>query len=138
MTPPRILIVDDHATNIELTRFVLEADGLLVDAASNAKQALQHIRVVPPDLVLMDILMPGIDGLDLTRRLKADPATRAIVVVAFTAYAMKGDEARLRSAGCDGYLAKPINVALFANQVRALLASGVQAARPGLPPQSSA
>ena len=133
MKPPRILIVDDHATNIELTRFVLEADGLLVDAVSNARQALQQIRAVPPDLVLMDIQMPGIDGLDLTRRLKADPATRQIVVVAFTAYAMKGDEARLRNAGCDGYLAKPINVARFADQVRALLAAGVQAAGPGLP-----
>ena len=133
MKPPRILIVDDHATNIELTRFVLEADGLLVDAVSNARQALQHIRAVPPDLVLMDIQMPGIDGLELTRRLKADPATRQIVVVAFTAYAMKGDEARLRNAGCDGYLAKPINVARFADQVRALLAAGVQAAGPGPP-----
>ena len=131
MTAPRILIVDDHATNLELTRFVLEADGLLVDAVSNARQALQHIRTAPPDLVLMDIQMPGIDGLDLTRRLKADPATRPIVVVAFTAYAMKGDEARLLSAGCDGYLAKPINVALFANQVRALLAAGVQTGEPG-------
>ena len=133
MTPPRILIVDDHATNIELTRFVLEADGLLVDAVSNARLALQQISLARPDLVLMDIQMPGIDGLDLTRRLKADPATQGIVVVAFTAYAMKGDEARLRSAGCDGYLAKPINVALFADQVRALLAAGVQAAGPGQP-----
>ena len=131
MTTPRILIVDDHATNIELTRFVLEADGLLVDAVDGARRALQQIREVPPDLVLMDIQMPGIDGLDLTRRLKADPTTRHIVVVAFTAYAMKGDEARLRRAGCDGYLAKPINVALFADQVRALLAAGVQAGRPG-------
>ena len=133
MKPPRILIVDDHVTNIELTRFVLEADGLLVDAVSNARQALQQIHASPPDLVLMDIQMPGIDGLDLTRRLKADPATRQIVVVAFTAYAMKGDEARLRNAGCDGYLAKPINVARFADQVRALLAAGVQTAGPGLP-----
>ena len=133
MSAPRILIVDDHVTNIELTRFVLEADGLLVDAVSNARQALQHIHEVPPDLVLMDIQMPGIDGLDLTRRLKADLATRSIVVVAFTAYAMKGDETRLRSAGCDGYLAKPINVALFAHQVRALLAAGAQPVAPGLP-----
>ena len=131
MKPPRILIVDDHATNIELTRFVLEADGLLVDTVSNARQALQHIGLAPPDLVLMDIQMPGIDGLDLTRRLKADAATRSIVVVAYTAYAMKGDEARLRDAGCDGYLAKPINVAIFADQVRALLAAGVQAVGPG-------
>ena len=133
MSPHRILIVDDHVTNIELTRFVLEADGLQVDAVLNARQALEQIRRQPPDLVLMDIQMPGIDGLDLTRRLKADPATRSIGVVAFTAYAMKGDETRLRSAGCDGYLAKPINVALFADQVRALLAAGAQPRAPGLP-----
>ena len=133
MTPPCILIVDDHLTNIELTRYVLEADGFQVDAVMNARQALAHIRTAPPDLVLMDIQMPGVDGLDLTRRLKADPATRPIVVVAFTAYAMKGDETRLRSAGCDGYLAKPIDVAVFARQVRALLAAGVQPPWPGLP-----
>jgi two-component system, cell cycle response regulator DivK len=74
-----------------------------------------------PDLVLMDIQLPGEDGLALTRRIKADPAWQHLVVVAFTAYAMRGDEARMREGGCDGYLAKPIDVKTFAAQVRALL-----------------
>ena len=88
--------------------------------------------------------MPGTDGLALTQRLKRDPATRSIVVVAFTAYAMKGDEARLRGAGCDGYIAKPIQVATFGATVRALLRQGAAdrglgtadpgAADPSLPP----
>lgn len=123
MTPsPRVLIVDDHALNIELARFVLEADGLAVDGAADAEQALACIARCRPDLVLMDIQMPGEDGLALTQRLKADPALRHIVVVAFTAFAMKGDEARMRQAGCDGYLSKPIEVSRFAGQVRGFLA----------------
>ena len=76
--------------------------------------------------------MPGIDGLTLTRRLKADPATRHIVVVAFTAYAMKGDEAKMRAAGCDGYIAKPIDVATFAQKVCSHLAAEANAAAPGI------
>jgi two-component system cell cycle response regulator DivK len=130
MTAPRILIVDDQPMNIELARFVLEHDGLAVDAAADAGQAMAAIAACRPDLVLMDIQMPGTDGLSLTRSLKQDPATRRIVVVAFTAYAMKGDEARLRAAGCDGYIAKPIQVASFAAAVRALLGTGTAAAAP--------
>jgi two-component system cell cycle response regulator DivK len=124
MTPARLLIVDDETTNIELARFVLEADGFIVDSAADAQQALAAIAVCRPDLVLMDIQLPGTDGLALTRHLKRDPATRQIVVVAFTAYAMKGDEARMHAAGCDGYIAKPIEVASFAARVRSLLAAG--------------
>lgn len=118
---PRVLIVDDHALNIELARAVLHAGGFEVAEAGNAAAAwalLPHFR---PDLVLMDVQLPGMDGLTLTRRLKADPAWRHLVVVAFTAYAMRGDEARMRDAGCDGYLSKPIDVRRFADQVRACL-----------------
>jgi two-component system, cell cycle response regulator DivK len=118
---PRVLVVDDHRLNIELVSFVLAADGFEVDAATDAGQALHCIAAACPDLILMDIQMPGMDGLELTRRLKADPATGGIVVVAFTAYAMKGDEARMLAAGCDGYLSKPIEVGSFAARVRALL-----------------
>ena len=121
MNHPRVLIVDDNAINVELVTFVLDAGGFEVASAADAGRALACIEVVAPDLILMDIQMPGMDGLELTRRLKADPSTRHIVVVAFTAYAMKGDEARMRAAGCDGYLSKPINVARFAAQVRACL-----------------
>ena len=119
MTPaPRVLVVDDNALNIELVMFVLDDDGFAVAAATDAADALRQIPMFRPELILMDIQMPGVDGLELTRRLKADPVTRHIVIVAFTAYAMKGDEAKLRAGGCDGYLSKPIDVASFATTVR--------------------
>lgn len=124
MSAPLVLIVDDHPMNIELARFVLEAGGFAVDVAVDAAQAIKGIAARRPDLILMDIQMPGTDGLALTRQLKQDPLTQGIVVVAFTAYAMKGDEARMRAAGCDGYLTKPIQVASFAASVQALLAAG--------------
>jgi two-component system cell cycle response regulator DivK len=124
MSPPVVLIVDDHPVNIELARFVLEAGGFVVDSAADTLQALACIGTRRPDLILMDIQMPDTDGLVLARQLKQDPIKRGIVVVAFTAYAMKGDEARMRAAGCDGYLAKPIQVASFAASVRALLDAG--------------
>lgn len=119
MTPAqRVLVVDDNALNIELVMFVLSDDGFTVACATDAADALQQIPVFRPELILMDIQMPGVDGMELTHRLKADPATRHIVIVAFTAYAMKGDEARLLAGGCDGYFSKPIDVASFAATVR--------------------
>lgn len=119
----RVLVVDDHPLNIELARFVLEADGFVVESAADAQQALDRIAAFAPDLILMDVQLPGMDGLELTRRLKADPATRAIVIVAFTAYAMKGDAERMRAAGCDGYVSKPIDVTRFARELRETLAA---------------
>ena len=124
---PRVLVVDDNPFNLELASFVLLADGLVVATAGDADEALGRIADFQPDLILMDIQLPGMDGLALTRRLKADPATRRIVVVAFTAYAMKGDEAAMRAAGCDGYLAKPIDVTRFAAEVRGLLGAAAPA-----------
>ena len=105
-----ILIVDDNALNLKLARVVLATEGFDVRTASNAEEALQLLRTVTPRLILMDVQLPGIDGLELTRRLKADPATRAIRVVALTAYAMKGDDEKAFAAGCDGYITKPIDV----------------------------
>jgi len=125
--PARVLVVDDNPLNLELANFVLAADGLVVAIAADADEALCRIADFEPDLILMDIQLPGMDGLALTRRLKADPATQPIVVVAFTAYAMKGDEAAMRAAGCDGYLAKPIDVTRFAAQVRGLLGAAARA-----------
>jgi CheY-like chemotaxis protein len=104
-----ILIVDDNPSNMKLVSFLLANRGYEVRAASNAAEALSSIAERRPALILMDLQMPGVDGFQLTRQLKADPATSTIVVVAVTAYAMKGDEARARSAGCDGYLTKPID-----------------------------
>jgi len=121
MLPRRVLVVDDNTINLELTRFVLEADGLAVATAADAQQAQALVESFRPQLVLMDIQMPGMDGLALTRKLKDDPASRHIPVVAFTAYAMKGDEQKLLAAGCDGYLAKPIDVATLAARVRSWL-----------------
>ena len=121
MTRGRILVVDDNAMNIDLVAFVLGAEGFLVDIALDASKALQRISVALPDLILMDIQMPGMNGVDLTRQLKADPATRHIPIVAFTAHAMNGDEVKLRAAGCDGYMSKPIDIATFAQRVGGFL-----------------
>ncbi|MEO8806528.1 MAG: response regulator [Burkholderiaceae bacterium] len=126
MNSPRVMLVDDNAMNVELVSFVLGNEGFEVETASHADAALARITAAPPELILMDIQLPGMDGLELTRRLKADPKTRAIVIVAFTAYAMKGDEVKMRAAGCDAYLSKPIDVASFAATVRALLAAGAR------------
>ncbi|CAH0351176.1 response regulator [Aquabacterium sp. CECT 9606] len=121
MNSPRVLIVDDNALNLELARVVLQAAGVAVDCAVDAHQAVDQITSFEPDLILMDIQMPGMDGLELMRRLKAAPPTQGIVVVAFTAYAMNGDQAKMREAGCDGYIAKPIDVATFTATVLSFL-----------------
>jgi len=105
----KILIVDDNPTNLKLVRVLLSAEGYEVRTAMDAEEALAVIREFQPRLILMDIQLPGMDGLTLTRKLKADPETRDTIVVAVTAYAMKGDEARALAAGCDGYIAKPID-----------------------------
>ena len=128
MTSARILVVDDNAINLELVEFVLGADGFAVESASSAAQALARVFAFQPHLVLMDIQMPETDGLALTRQLKADARTRDLVIIAFTAYAMKGDEARMLAAGCDGYLSKPLDVATLAARVRAFIAAGPRAA----------
>jgi two-component system, cell cycle response regulator DivK len=118
---PRVLVVDDNALTIELVGFVLGQAGFDLQTAGDAAAALQRIAERRPDLILMDIQLPGLDGLALTRRLKADAATRDIVIIAFTAYAMKGDELTMRAAGCDGYLSKPIDVARLADTLRGWL-----------------
>jgi CheY-like chemotaxis protein len=123
-TNPRVLIIEDNAANVELATFVLEDAGFIVNTVSEAGDALAQVTSFQPDLILMDIRLSGGDGLTLTQALKSDPATRDIVIVAYTAYAMKGDEARLRAAGCDAYIAKPIDVASFARQVEAALGVG--------------
>lgn len=121
MSGQRILIVDDNAINAELVCYMLEAAGFVVETVSEALSALSILPGFQPELILMDIQLPGVNGLELTRQIKGDPATEHIVVVAFTAYAMKGDEARMRQAGCDGYIAKPIEVATFVQQVQSLM-----------------
>jgi CheY-like chemotaxis protein len=117
MNPARILIVDDNPVNLKLAASVLEFAGYQILAATNASQALDVIQQTPPDLILMDIALPGMDGLTLTRQLKADQTTRHIRIVALTASAMKGDDQKAKAAGCDGYITKPIDTRKFAEQV---------------------
>ena len=105
----RVLIVDDNPTNLKLVAYLVRANGYEVDTAGDANAALAAIAAHQPALILMDLQLPGIDGLELTRRLKGDPGTRDIKVVAVTAYAMKGDEDKAFEAGCDDYVTKPID-----------------------------
>lgn len=122
-----ILIVDDNAANLKLLRVLFEIEGYVIQTAASANDALQVLRTFHPALILMDIQLPGMDGLTFTRQLKADPQTAAITVVALTAYAMKGDEEKALRAGCQGYITKPVNTRQLAQQV----AQYLDAARAG-------
>jgi PAS domain S-box-containing protein len=112
-----VLVVDDNEANLKVARFALEAGGYEVRVALDGEAALEVLRSFQPRLILMDIQLPGIDGLELTRRLKARPATRDIVIVAVTAYAMKGDREKALAAGCDGYIAKPLDPIALPDQI---------------------
>lgn len=109
MAGERILLVEDNPANMKLLSFVLASHGYDVRKATNAEAALTALAHELPRMILMDLQLPGMDGLTLTRQIKSDARTRDIVVVAVTAYAMKGDEQKAREAGCDGYIAKPID-----------------------------
>jgi len=114
----RALVVDDLPTNIDLARTVLEADGFVVEGACDGAEAMNKVFRFVPDVILMDIRMPGLDGLELKTILKSTRATSNIVVIAFTAYYTPMDAGLLRRMGWEGLLAKPIQVATFAAQVR--------------------
>jgi CheY-like chemotaxis protein len=128
MTPDSILIVDDTPVNLKLVRVLLSRQGFQVRTAESAEEALQLISEFRPKLVLADIQLPGMDGLEMTRRLKSDPATRDTIVLALTAFAMKGDEKKAFDAGCDGYITKPIDTRTFPSLIRGYLQAGVKAA----------
>ena len=119
-----ILIVDDNVTNLKLARVLLTAEGYAVRTAEHAEAALEILESFTPRMILMDLQLPGIDGLELTRRLKADPVRAGILVVALTAYAMKGDEEKARAAGCDDYITKPIDPITLPARIAAILESG--------------
>jgi CheY-like chemotaxis protein len=103
------LIVDDNPTNLKLVTYLVKAHGYDVTTAGDAETALDAIVNQRPTVILMDLQLPGIDGLELTRRLKSDPKTRSIPIIALTAYAMKGDLEKALAAGCDDYVTKPID-----------------------------
>jgi CheY-like chemotaxis protein len=103
------LIVDDNPTNLKLVTYLVKSHGHEVATAGDAESALAAITTQRPTVILMDLQLPGIDGLELTRRLKADPTTRSIPIIALTAYAMKGDLEKALAAGCDDYVTKPID-----------------------------
>jgi two-component system cell cycle response regulator DivK len=110
MASETILIVDDNPQNLKLAKVILCAEGYDVRTAVDAEDALNALRSFAPRLILLDIQLPGMDGLELTRQLKADPAHHDVIIIALTSYAMKGDEAKAFAAGCDGYMSKPIDI----------------------------
>ena len=124
MKPACILVVDDNPTNLKLVSDVLEFEGHEILKAGDAEEAQGVIQRTVPDLILMDIALPGMDGLTLTRKLKTDEKTRHIIIAALTAFAMKGDDQKANEAGCDGYITKPVDTRKLPGQVAELLERG--------------
>ena len=118
----RILVIEDNPANMALATFLLQSVGHVVLSTTDAEAGLTLAREQQPELILMDIQLPGMDGLKATALLKQDDATRAIPVIALTALAMSGDEQRIRAAGCDGYIAKPFAYREFLSTIAAQLA----------------
>lgn len=116
-----MLVVDDNPVNLKLASDLLEMEGMDVYRAVDAESALEMVRKKTPDLILMDIGLPGMDGLTLTKILKEEGATKNIVIVALTAFAMKGDQEKIMASGCNGYITKPINTRKFSEEVKRFL-----------------
>lgn len=124
MKMARILVIDDNLTNLTLISDLLAFEGYEILKAMDAEEAQVILTGTLPDLILMDIALPGMDGLTFTRHLKADARTRHIRIVALTAFAMKGDEQKARDAGCDAYITKPIDTRALPGEVAGILARG--------------
>ena len=117
----RILIVEDDEKSLYLARFILEKEGYEVIEARDGLEALDNVSKETPDLILMDMQLPKLDGYEATRRIKADEKLSKIPVVALTAYAMKGDRKKTIDAGCSGHIEKPIDPPTFVNEVKKYL-----------------
>lgn len=117
MAGARILLVEDNVVNRRLAEFLLRSQGYQVREVASAQEAFDVLNVERFDLIVMDVQLPGLDGLEATRRLKANPATRHIPIVAVTSYAMKGDRENALAAGCCGYITKPIDKNTFVQEV---------------------
>jgi CheY-like chemotaxis protein len=125
MSDQRILVVDDNPSNLKLFTFLLALPGYVVTTAASAEQALDALCRLVPDLIIMDLQLPDVDGLTLTRQLKADPRMKGVPIVAVTASAMKGDEEKAWAAGVDGYMSKPVEKRAFRAMVARYLERGV-------------
>jgi len=123
MAGEKILLVEDNPVNRRLAGFLLRSAGYQVHEAATAQEAFEILKSERPDLIVMDIQLPGMDGLEATKRLKEQPATADIPVVAVTSYAMKGDREAALAAGCVGYITKPIDKATFVQEVATHLGS---------------
>jgi two-component system cell cycle response regulator DivK len=121
----KILVVEDNELNLKLFCDLLRAHGYAAEPVRDGREAVERARVFEPDLIIMDIQMPHISGLELIEQIKSDEALKVIPIMAVTAYAAKGDEERIRGAGAEGYVSKPISVLKFVEAVRALLAPRV-------------
>ena len=119
---PLVLVVEDNCANMLLTQAVLQRAGYRVEAAYSAEDARERLEHIRPDVILMDLQLPGKDGLEFTRELKSDPDLPRIPIIALSAHAMKDDRWRVLVAGCDGYIAKPIDTRAFAAQLQEILA----------------
>jgi CheY-like chemotaxis protein len=121
MSGETVLVVEDNPSNMKLVRALLLSEGYEVHMAEDAEKAQIKLASIHPHLILMDIQLPGMDGLELTRLLKANPSTRDILIVALTAYAMSGDQQKALDAGCNAYIAKPIERISFLSTIRRYL-----------------
>lgn len=127
----KILVVEDNELNLKLFCDLLRAHGFEAEPVRDGREAIERARSYGPDLIVMDIQMPWISGLELIEKMKADPQLRPIPIMAVTAYAGKGDEERIRAAGAEGYVSKPISLVRFIEAVRDLLPGGAAAEAPG-------
>ncbi|MGH3056353.1 MAG: response regulator, partial [Gaiellaceae bacterium] len=123
-----VLIVDDNEANLKVARLALESEGFHVRVASSGEEAIALLRTFRPRLILLDIRLPGLDGLEVARRVKADSATRDNVIIAGSAYAENGDRDRALEAGCDGYITKPLDPIRLPLQIAEYLGQGAEAA----------
>jgi len=134
----RLLIVDDNPFNVKLARYLLSREGFEVRAVENSNDAMSEVASWAPELVLMDLRLPGTDGLTLTRTLRADPANQSVLIVAFSAEATAEEERRAFDAGCVGYIAKPIDTRTFGATVRSFLdVARLSSSSPDLPNRDS-
>ncbi|HVT02155.1 MAG TPA: response regulator [Thermoanaerobaculia bacterium] len=111
--PSRVLVVEDNEMNMQLFEYLLEESGFVILKATSGEEALKMVGQELPDLILMDIHLPGMDGLTVVKELKSDARLQKIPILALTAHAMRGDKDRFLQAGCDGYISKPIDIKTF-------------------------